>query len=446
MKKIKKTGISLLLLFLLTTSLFTCQINPVNQNQPIAVELIEKNGQFHLYRDGEPTFIKGARTLGAMYMGKVAEYGGNSVRVGYGDGIQEVLDKAHELGLSVLVGLPVRAERDGFDYSDEEAVTAQFERVKEIVQTYKNHPAVLMWVIGNELDHIPGNRPYDLTLWDAVNDIARMIHETDPHHPAMTVIGTGMPEKLADLMERAPDLDLLGINAYADLVDVPEWLDEYGWNKPFAVTEWGPSGHWEVPRTEWGAVIEETSAEKAELYKQRYRDVIEADPRSVGSYAFLWTSNRMERTHTWYNMFHDDGSEKAAVEVMRYLWTGEWPENRAPRIEAFTINGLNAFDSIFLEEGQVHTAKVEASDPDGDPLHVDWELLPELDEFAAYAGQGETKPDYIGDFIVSAGDTVKEIEFRVPADPDRTYRLFVYVYDGHGNVGVANIPFYLRPE
>ena len=437
---------TLLFAILFVTGLISCQTDQPGPDQPISVEILEENGQFQLYRGGEPTFIKGARTLGTRYIDKVAEYGGNSVRIGYGNGVQEVLDKAHDLGLSVLVGLPVRAERDGFDYSDEEAVSAQFERVKEIVQTYKNHPAVLMWVIGNELDHIPGNRPYDLNLWDAVNDIARMIHETDPHHPAMTVIGTGMREKLADLMERAPDLDLLGINAYADLVDVPEWLDEYGWNKPFAVTEWGPSGHWEVPRTEWGAVIEETSTKKAELYKQRYREVIEADPRSVGSYAFLWTSNRMERTHTWYNMFHDDGSEKAAVEVMRYLWTGEWPENRAPRIEAFTINGLNALDSIILEEGQVHTAKIKASDPDGDPLHVEWELLPELDEFAAYAGQGETKPDSIEDFIVSAGEIEKEIGFRVPAEPDRTYRLFVYVYDGQGNVGVANIPFYLRPE
>ncbi len=278
--------------------LTSCQRDKPGPDQPISVEIHEENGQFQLYRGGEPIFIKGARTLGTRYMEKVTVYGGNSVRIGYGDGVQEVLDKAHELGLSVLVGLPVRAERDGFDYSDEEAVAAQFERVKEIVQTYKNHPAVLMWVIGNELDHIPGNLPYDLNLWDAVNDIARMIQETDPHHPAMTVIGTGMPEKLADLMERAPDLDLLGINAYADLVDVPEWLDEHGWNKPFVVTEWGPSGHWEVSRTEWGAVIEETSTEKAELYKQRYREVIEADPRSVGSYAFLWTSNRMERTHT----------------------------------------------------------------------------------------------------------------------------------------------------
>ncbi len=145
-------------------------------------------------------------------------------------------------------------------------------------------------------------------------------------------------------------------------------------------------------------------------------------------------------------MFHDDGSEKAAVEVMHYLWTDEWPENRAPRIEAFTINGLNALHSIILEENKVHTAKVEASDPDGDPFHVEWELLPELDEFAAYAGQRESKPDSIEDFIVSNGETKKEIEFRVPADADRTYRLFIYIYDGHGNVGVANIPFYLRPE
>ncbi|TVQ07089.1 MAG: hypothetical protein EA359_00490 [Balneolaceae bacterium] len=432
------------LILLLTATTFTKSESA--EHVPIKVEIVQENGSFIIYRNGEPYFIKGARTLGTRYMEQVAEYGGNSVRVGYGDGLHAVLDRALELELTVLAGLPVRAERDGFDYSDPQMVEQQFSRIREIVEVHMNHPALLMWVIGNELDHIPGNIPYDLKMWNAVNDIAEMIQEIDPMHPVMTVIGTGMPEKLADLMERAPSIDLLGINAYADLYHVPGWLDEYGWNKPFAVTEWGPSGHWEVPRTSWGAVIEETSSEKGSLYKQKYREIIEADPRSVGSYAFLWTSNRMERTHTWYNMFYDDGSEKEAVHVMRYVWTGEWPSNRAPRIEKLMINGMQATDNITLMPGTLQTAAVEAFDPDGDSLHTKWELLPELSEFAAYAGQGETKPESIKGFIEYIGETKFEISFRIPEEAGKTYRLFVYVHDGNGNIGVANIPFLVREE
>ncbi|MBR9998350.1 MAG: hypothetical protein KFF73_05230, partial [Cyclobacteriaceae bacterium] len=393
---------------------------------------------------GEPYFIKGARTLRTRYMDKVAAYGGNSVRIGYHEDVIEVLDEAQRLNLTVLFGLPVRAERDGFDYGDPQAVREQYEKMKEIVQSHKDHPAILAWAIGNELDHIPGDLDYNLSMWDAVNEIARMIHEADPDHPVMTVIGRGKNEKLKDLIERCPDLDVLGINAYADIWEIPGWLREYQWNKPYAVTEWGPSGHWQVPRTKWGVVIEETSTEKAMVYKERYENLILADPWCVGSYVFLWTSNRQERTHTWYNMFHDDGSEKEAVEVMHYEWTGKWPENRSPVIDSLQIDGLNALDNVSLEPGSLYEARVYARDPDHDSLKIEWELVPENKNFGAYAGQGETKPPAVERAVRDKKENGRSIKFEVPLEKGSNLRLFVYVFDGHKNVAVANIPFHIQ--
>jgi len=355
------------------------------KDSPLKVEIKQEGDRFQLFVDGEQYFIKGARTLRTRYMDKVAEYGGNAVRIGYNDNVKEVLDEAHRLNLTVLFGLPVQAERNGFDYGDEKAVEEQYNKMKEIVETYKDHPALLMWAIGNELDHIPGDLDYNLNMWNAVNDIAVMIHEVDGNHPAMAVVGRGKNEKMKDLVERCTDVDLLGINAYADIWEVPDWLREYKWNKPFAVTEWGPSGHWQVPRTKWGVVIEETSTEKARVYKERYERVIKAEPWCVGSYVFLWTSNRQERTHTWYNMFHDDGSEKEAVEVMRYEWTGKRPENRTPRIDSLHIDGMNALDNISVKAGTIHYSRVYVNDPDGDELNIEWELVPENKKFGAYA-------------------------------------------------------------
>jgi hypothetical protein len=413
------------------------------------VEIRSENGKFTLYQDGEPYFIKGARTLGLRYMDRVAECGGNGVRIGFTADAAEVMDGAARLGLTVLFGLPVSPERNGFDYNDTTAVREQLEKCREIVLNFRDHPALLMWAIGNELDHIPGDHlpdfpGYNLKMWDAVNDIARMIHELDPRHPAMTVIGTGNMHKMRDLIARCPDLDLLGMNAYADIVKVPEWLREYGWNKPYAVTEWGPSGHWEVPQTRWGVVIEETSTEKGEVYRRRYEEVIAADPWCVGSYAFLWASNRQERTHTWYNMFYDDGARTAPVEVMQYKWTGKWPENRCPGIQAIKIDGLGVLDHIALKTGDEHEAAVDVSDPDGDGLIYSWELLPENRIFGAYAGQGETKPAAVPGFI---RETLREgagIRFVVPGEPGDNYRLYVYVYDGNGNIAHANIPFHVE--
>ncbi len=400
---------------------------------PAKVEIKKEAGKFQLYKNGEPYFIKGA--VGWDFLEELKNAGANSLRTS-----PRLLDEAHRLGFSVLVNLPVAAERSGFDYNDEVAVKNQFERVKKIVEKNKDHPAVLMWAIGNELDHIPGDLDYNLKMWDAVNEIAGMIKEIDPNHPVLTVVGYGKLEKIKDIKERCPNLDLLGINAYAAVLKVPEWLKEYGWDKPYVVTEWGPSGWWEVPRTKTGVVIEETSTEKARVYRERYEKVILGDPLCIGSYVFLWTSNRQERTHTWFNMFHNN-LKTETVEVMQYMWTGNWPQNRAPRIDALTINGMEATDNIELEPGSINTALIEVTDPENDELRFEWELLPEPTEFGAYAGQGEKKPEPVEEFIQAVQNNT--IQFKVPDETERNYRLFVYVYDGQGNIGVANIPFYV---
>jgi hypothetical protein len=259
----------------------------------------------------------------------------------------------------------------------------------------------------------------------------------------MTVTGYGKLEKLNDIKERCPNLDLLGINAYASVLKVPEWLSKYNWNKPFAVTEWGPSGWWEVPRTKWGVVVEETSTEKAAVYRDRYEKVILGDHRCIGSYVFLWTTNRQERTHTWFNMFHDSLNTQT-VEVMQYMWTNTWPDNLAPRIESLRINGKDAVNNVHLAPGSVGNAQIVVNDPDEDELRTEWELLPEPTKFGAYAGQGETKPKPVDGFIKNKYND--GLEFQVPTDQQVNYRLFVYVYDGQGHVAVANIPFYVSEE
>ena len=209
--------------------IFSCQQQATKNNQPgqpLKVEIKKVEDHFQLFVNEKPYFIKGARTLRTRYMDKVAEYGGNAVRIGYNDNVGEVLDEAHRLNLTVLFGLPVQAERNGFDYGDKHAVEEQYNRIKEIVITYKDHPALLMWAIGNELDHIPGDKDYNLNMWNAVNDIAVMIHEVDGNHPAMAVVGRGKNEKMKDIVEHCTDVDLLGINTYADIWEVPGWLRE----------------------------------------------------------------------------------------------------------------------------------------------------------------------------------------------------------------------------
>ena len=196
------------------------------------VEIRKDGNRWKLLENNQPFFVKGV--VGHTYLEKVKQYGGNSIRIG---SKKEELDQVRQLGLNALVNLPANAERYGMDYNDTAAIRKQTEKIMEIVKNTKDHPAVLMWAIGNELDYIPGTKPFNPKVWDAVNQAAKAIKAIDPNHPVMTVIGTSMMEKVADIVKRCPDIDLLGINTYGDIYTLPETLKKYGWTKPYVISK-----------------------------------------------------------------------------------------------------------------------------------------------------------------------------------------------------------------
>ncbi len=401
------------------------------QAQPVKVEIKKERGQFRLYRGGKPFFVKGAVYVGDQRekfpLKDLAARGGNSVRSS-----GRILDEAHGLGLTVLMNLPLKKESvDKFDYDDEQAVAQQLAEMKKLVLEFKDHPAVLMWAIGNELSVNYKNRK----VWDAVNQVARMIHEVDPNHPAMTVVG-GLRE-VEEIRRRCPDLDLLGINNYRGIEKVPAQIRANGWEKPYVVTEWGPSGDWQVTQTSWKASIEETSTEKAQRYMERYYDPILKDSeRCLGSYVFIWQW-RHERTQTWYGMFLESGERTEAVNVMQYVWSGKWPPNRAPRIGSVVIDGRTPAESVRVQPGSQHVAALAAEDPEGDPLTFQWEVLAEVTR-AGYAGRGELRSKPMPALIKSVEGS--QLTFTAP-EQEGPYRVFVFVRDGRGNGATANIPF-----
>lgn len=416
----------------------------------IKVEIRNENGHFRLYRGGLPYYIKGAvywtDPTGPFPLKDLVARGGNSIRTGIE--FRRMLEEAQRLGVTVTICLPMKMESvHKFDYSNERAIREQFQEMKKLVLEYKDHPALLFWAIGNELSvgHLEKGvwvRYRDRNVWKAVNDVARMIHEVDPNHPAMTVSGdeTGEDGDLIEIRQRCPDLDLIGINHYKGLEEVPMQIRKYGWEKPYVITEWGPSGDWQVPRTKWGASIEETSTEKAQRYLERYQNTMLKDAdRCLGSYVFIWQW-RHERTHTWYGMFLESGERTEAVNVMQYLWTRQWPANRAPRVEVPLVNGRAAKDNVHLKPGSAHTAIIKAEDPDGDPLTFKWEIMSEVAR-GGYAGLGELRSKPTPELIRKAGGG--EVAFVAPKE-EGEYRLFVYVFDGQGNAATANIPFLVK--
>ena len=404
----------------------------------IKVEIVETDEGYGILRGGQPYRIKGAG-LEFGDMASLAAHGGNSIRNWTTENdvetAQEVLDRAHANGLTVALCLPMASEHWGFDYDDPEAVAAQLESFRGEVLKYRDHPALLAWIIGNELN-------YDYTnpkVYDAVNDVSLMIHELDPYHPTTTTVAGLDADVVKDIIERATDLDFISFQVYGQLFILPEFLEETGFDGPFAVTEWGAIGWWEVGKTSWGAPIEATSTEKANNYLKGHREKLEPlEGQLIGSYVFLW-GQKQERTPTWFGLFTEAGEKTEAVDVMHYIWNGAWPENRSPAVRSMLLDGKRATDDVTLKAGQTYEAVVDVVDPENDSLSYRWELKPESEATQVGGAFEESIANLRGLLQPSAGTA------RVTAPKAGEYRLFVYAYDDHGHAAHANIPFQVKP-
>jgi len=401
---------------------------------PVKVEIKKEGNNFQLLRGGQPYFIKGAG--GTNYTERMAQYGGNSIRTWDTRNGEDVLNKANKLGVTVTMGLNVARERHGFNYDDTAAVKQQLETLREQVRRYKNHPALLIWGIGNELNLNYKNPK----VWDAVNEIAKMIHQEDPNHPVTTMLAGVNKTEIDHIKNKCPALDLISVQVYGGLASVPQQLRSAGWEGPYMVTEWGPTGHWEGLQTLWRAPIEETSSEKAAVYKSRYEYSMERDKaKCLGSYVFLW-GQKQERTPTWYGLFTEKGEESEVVDVMQFLWSGKWPQNQAPHIYSFQVDNKKVTDNIVLKPGHSFEVVATAFDPNKDELNYVWELLEEATKLGE-GGDREERPGKLENMITDKANG-KAI-LKAPAK-EGAYRLFVYILDGHNKVATANIPFYVK--
>ncbi len=392
---------------------------------PIPVQVMQKEGGWQLLRGGEPFFIQGAG--GDRRLSLLKASGGNAARTWGADNLEQTLSDAEDNGLVVMVGIwlmHASPDGSGFSYKNPQHLAEQKERVRQAVLAYRNHPAVLMWGLGNEME-VNGNDTPE--LWRHVEDLAKMVKELDPHHPVSTVTADIGGGKIENIIRYAPSIDILGINSYGGATSIPERLKATGWKKPYVMTEFGPRGPWEVAKSAWGAPLEGTSSEKAAHYRESYeKAVIGSGGQCLGSFAFLWGS-KQEATPTWFGMLLPTGEQTEMLDVMKEFWTGTPPAQRAPRVSSFTVQG----------EGRSRRARIAAQDPDGETLTYQWTLKEEVRDLK-YAGEGELPPGVIWE--QSGGP---EIQFDLPGPGQ--FRIYATVRDSSRRAGTANLPL-MMPE
>ncbi|MBA3960368.1 MAG: hypothetical protein H0X40_00505 [Chthoniobacterales bacterium] len=396
----------------------------------------KSDGGYELIRNGQPFFINGAG--GSSHLDLLKELGGNSLRTWGIEQLDEVkegktlLQKANDLGLAVAAGIWIGHGRHGFDYSNEAQIKKQRDAVRAAVLKYKDDPAILVWGLGNEMEG-PASDGKDVRIWKELDYLCTMVHQLDPNHPVMTVIAGATDPKVRAIAANYPSLDILGVNAYASATGVGKALKSAGWTKPFVLTEFGPSGAWEVQKTSWGAPIEPAGQQKAGAYFSTARTVID-DGRGtcLGTYAFLW-GNKQETTSTWYGMFLPTGEKLPPVDAMSFIWTGKFPANRCPKLKRF----ISAADSKTIAPESTNTAKAEVADAAGNPLTYDWSVVSESTD-RKVGGDTEAAPPSHPECVVEGKGP--ELTFRAPATAG-AYRVFLVVRDGKGGATSANFPF-----
>jgi Glycosyl hydrolases family 2, TIM barrel domain len=400
----------------------------VAQAQAIPVEVVETaDGQWQLLRDGEPYFIKGAGGNGPKEM--LAGAGANTFRTwGVGPELGEQLDEAQDLGLTVVVGHWLGHPRHGFDYNDLDMVADQFERVRRDVLAHRDHPALLMWAIGNEMEGF--NEGDDAAVWSHVQALAAMIKDLDPNHPTMTVTAEIGGSRVHAVHKLCPDIDIMGINSYGGLPSVPRRYQRLMGTKPFVITEFGPPGTWEIAMTGFGAPPELTSTEKAAVYRDAFTaGCLDAGELCLGGFAFTW-GFKVEATATWYGMFLPNGDKLATVDAMTEIWSGKPPADLCPEIRSFGLRGPDV-----VQPGDTVQVDLDIFDPEGAEVAVNWMITGEVSE---YNTGGDTQPAPLElDGIITASSP-RGATLVMPGGG--VYRLYMTASDGTGGGATANVP------
>ena len=386
-------------------------------------EVVKSGGNFQLLRGGKPFLIKGGGGGGPKPL--LAELGGNSFRTwGVGAETQQDLDEAQRLGLAVTVGIWLGHDAAG--------IRNGIAKNRENIMKYKDHPAVLCWSLGNEMEAEGHDKP---ELWQAIEELAKMVKQTDPNHPTMTVVAELGGNKLANIKQYCPSIDIVGINSYGGGPSVGDRFKKANIDKPYVITEYGPPGTWETGRNPFGAANELTSTEKADTYRNVYQKSVAGMPGvCLGSYAFTWGFKR-EATATWYGLFLPDNSKLAAVDTLAELWAGKPPAKRCPTISKIALAGPDQ-----VNPGDTLKASVTTSDPQQGKLEINWALVKELSNYNVN-GTGLAATADFSTGIKQNGQP--NVEMKLPTAPG-VYRIYCYVHNPFSSAAIASLPIKIK--
>ncbi|MDI6772972.1 MAG: CHC2 zinc finger domain-containing protein [bacterium] len=346
--------------------------------QPVRVTIVGEPGRYELRVSDRPFYVKGVSfplnedplhfdehltpDRLRFHFHRIRGMGANTVRR-YHDSpdTQLILDEASRANLMVLLGIWLDHDVD-YAY-DAQRLQVYRDRVRDWVLRYRGHPALLMWVLGNETwgllkkefqdtrDLWPRRKAYYLF----VNELARLVKSLDPNHPVMTVDEhapdlfethprgfLGIETSMGMLRDLAPAVDVFGINSYfpQDISVLHRTVLRTRIGRPYLVSEFGPPAYWGVHWTwdDLGLPVEPTDLVKSLSYAANWKYHVEAHRGwNLGGNAFVW-KDKKEGSFTWFGLTDSQDRLKPAYWSLREAWTGQRQPPNRPVVVGLEIN------------------------------------------------------------------------------------------------------------
>ena len=358
---------------------------------------------------------------------------------------KRTLDEAHSRGMKVILSewMPHHGEnkdRNGtwnFDYTKN--VEQRLANFAEKVAALGDHPAVLMWGLGNEV-HL------DREYLEYVNKMSRLIHDRFPLALTSLTMINAKPENIEKIKRYAPDLDIIGVQSYSvGAVRGGIRNMEEHWGKPYYYSEFNGKGPWNFGKTEWGTPREDLPAQRVADIHACY-DAIEAAPRCLGSTAFLWGQWSGADRSTYFSLLlsahpHTPKAAQAAglseellitpaAEVLAERFAGKVPlENRAPVITK--LEALDGQREVSATPNQRLRIRLEGEDTNNDRLTGQVWVVKRSGNNRVAAGPFRMNPRGI-------------TPIQAPAEGSDDYLIVATIFDGNGACSSTTIPMQVK--
>jgi len=392
------------------------------------------NGNWELLVDGKPYEVKGV-TFG--YDSDIDNYdahfkdlkflGVNTIRTWATDNnTNKLLDAAHENGMKVMVGIWMRHGRPGMEDDDSfnylentKGKEAMYINALNIVDAYKNHPAVLTWGIGNEVYLNTATDEEKIAYSQLLERICSTIKKKDPSHPITSV--EAWTFGLDWWQKYVPSLDIYGLNSYGPGANLlANELDKKGVDKPYILTEFGATGEWDIKQEINGVKAEPSDNQKYDAIANGYKNWIQNKPANLGVFVFHY-ANGSDFIAPWL-FTHYKNMTRPQYWAIREAYTGNKPINAVPEIKTLELP-----DSKF-KSGTWIPVQLDVLDLENDILNVSFSYNQRTgsrirrDQIHTLEYRGEIKNGF---------------EIQLPKE-DGAIKVYAIVKDTYNNVGIAS--------